>query len=63
MDANPTRRRSLQPVAVGAAEEVTNPLKPPTERVAFGDLATTQAVTCENADQASKRVMRKPTCP
>ena len=42
----PTRQLSLQPVAIGAAEEVTNPSKPLMERVAKGDSASRQAVTC-----------------
>ena len=36
---------SLQPVAVGAAVEVTILPKPSMERVALGDLASKQAVT------------------
>ena len=43
--ANPTRQLSLQPVAIGAVEEVTNLLKPSVQRVALGDLAKVQAVT------------------
>ena len=52
---------SLQPVAIGAIEEVTNRLKPSVQRVAIGNLASVQAVMRVNAEQASKRVMRKPT--
>ena len=36
---------SLQPVAIGAIEEVTNRLKPSTHTVALGDHASMQAVT------------------
>ncbi len=36
---------SLQPVAVGAAEEVTIPSKPLMERIALGDPASMQAET------------------
>ena len=43
--AKPTRQLSLQPVAIGAVEEVTNLLKPSVQRVALGDLAKVQAVT------------------
>ena len=45
MGAKPTRQLSLQPVAIGAVEEVTNLLKPSVQRVALGDLAKVQAVT------------------
>ena len=41
----PTRHRSLQPVAIGAAVEVTKLPKPSMERVALGDSASSQAVT------------------
>jgi len=34
--ATPTRQLSLQPVAIGAAVEVTKPSKPSKERVALG---------------------------
>ena len=61
--ANPTRQLSFQPVAIGAAVEVTKLLKPSVERVALGDSASAQAVTRVNAEQASKRVMREPTRP
>jgi hypothetical protein len=43
--ANPARQLSFQPVAVGATMEVTKSLKPSTQRVAFGGLASRQAVT------------------
>ncbi len=36
---------SFQPVAIGAAEEVTNPSKPLMERIALGDPASMQAET------------------
>ena len=36
---------SLQPVAIGAAVEVTKPSKPSMERIAIGDSASKQAVT------------------
>ena len=41
----PPGDESLQPVAVGAAEEVTNPSKPLMERIALGDSASMQAET------------------
>ena len=52
--ANPARQLSFQPAAVGAAMEATKSSKPSTQRVAFGDSASRQAVTCVNAEQASK---------
>jgi hypothetical protein len=36
---------SLQPVAIGAAEEVTSPSKPLMKRIALGDSANMQAET------------------
>ena len=36
---------SVQPVAVGTEEEVTNPSKPLMERIALGDSASMQAET------------------
>jgi hypothetical protein len=58
---NPTRRM-LQPEATGAVMEVTKWLKPSDKRVTkYGDSASVQAVTRVNADQASKRTMRRPT--
>ena len=54
--ANPTRQLSLQPVAIGAAVEVTIPPEPPVERVTTGDPASRQAVTRVNAEQASKKL-------
>jgi hypothetical protein len=52
---------SLQPVAIGAAVEVTKPSKPSMERIAFGDPASKQAVTRVNAEQASKHLTWMPT--
>jgi hypothetical protein len=57
----PTRQLSLQPVAIGAAVEVTTLPKPSMERVATGDPASRQAVTRVNAEQASKNLMWEPT--
>jgi predicted site-specific integrase-resolvase len=53
--------QSLQPVAIGAAVEVTKPPKPSMQRVASGDPASRQAVTRVNAEQASKRATWEPT--
>ena len=58
--ASPTRR-SLQPEAAGAAKEVTNWLKPSECVSRIGDSARVQAATRVNAEQASKRTMRRPT--
>src|SRR5258708_11504172 len=58
--ASPTRR-PLQPEATGAAKEVTNWLKPSESVSRIGDSASVQAVTRVNAEQASKRTMRRPT--
>src|SRR5207253_1757657 len=59
--ASPTRR-TLQPEATGAVMEVTKWLKPSDKRVTkYGDSASVQAVTRVNAEQASKRSMRRPT--
>src|SRR5437660_12218295 len=41
--------------------EVTKWLKPSMQRVTKGDLTSVQAVTGVNAEQASKRTMRRPT--
>jgi len=57
----PPGKGSLQPVAIGAAVEVTKLPKPSMERVASGDSASRRAVTGVNAEQASKRVMWEPT--
>src|SRR6202045_3669561 len=51
----------LQPEATGAATEVTNWLKPSECVSRLGDSASVQAVTRVNAEQASKRTMRRPT--
>jgi hypothetical protein len=51
--ANPARQLSFQPVAVGAAMEVTKSSEPSTQRVASGDSASGH-VKRVNADQASK---------
>src|SRR5690349_15012878 len=59
-DSRPASQ-SLQPVAIGAAVEVTKPPKPSMQRVASGDPASRQAVTRVNAEQASKRAMWEPT--
>src|SRR5258708_15264886 len=56
----PTRQR-LQPEATGAAMEVTKWLKPSDSASRIGDGASVQAVTRVNAEQASKRTMRRPT--
>ena len=58
--ASPTRR-PLQPEAAGAAKEVTNWLKPSECVSRIGDSASVQAVMRVNAEQASKRTMRRPT--
>src|ERR1700688_732377 len=55
-------RQPLQPEATGAIVEVTKRLKPSVKRVTiYGDSASVQAVTRVNAEQASKRTMRRPT--
>jgi hypothetical protein len=43
--------------------EVTKWLKPSMQRVTKGDLTSVQAVTRVNAEQTSKRPMRRPTHP
>src|SRR5260370_23411483 len=58
--ASPTRR-PLQPEAAGAAMEVTKWLKPSGCVSRIGDSARVQAATRVNAEQASKRTMRRPT--
>jgi hypothetical protein len=58
--ANPTRQM-LQPEATGAVMEVTKWLKPSDSESQIGDSASVQAVTRVNAEQASKRSMRRPT--
>jgi len=57
---NPTRQM-LQPEASGAVMEVTKWLKPSDSESQIGDSASVQAVTRVNAEQASKRSMRRPT--
>src|SRR5262249_11790056 len=56
----PPGKGSLQPVAIGAAVEVTILPKPSMQRVTNGDPASMQAVTRVNAEQASKMVTREP---
>ena len=58
--ASPTRQ-PLQPEATGAAMEVTKWLKPSDSASRIGDGASVQAETRVNAEQASKRTMRRPT--
>src|SRR5437879_10940499 len=58
--ANPTRQ-PLQPEATGAVMEETKWLKPSVSVSRIGDSASVQAVTRVNAEQASKRTMRRPT--
>ena len=57
----PPGKGLLQPVAIGAAVEVTRPPEPSMERVALGDSASKQAVTRVNVEQASKQAMWEPT--
>ena len=59
----PPGKGSLQPVAVGAAMEVTKSSKPSMNQDRISDSANRQAVTRVNAEQASKKVMREPTRP
>src|SRR5450759_3829159 len=58
--ASPTRQ-SLQPEAIGAVMEVTKWLKPSISVSRIGDSASVQAATRVNAEQSSKRTMRRPT--
>src|SRR5256885_16833446 len=58
--ARPTRQ-PLQPEATGAVMEETKWLKPSVSVSRIGDSASVQAVTRGNAEQASKRTMRRPT--
>jgi hypothetical protein len=58
--ASPTRQ-PLQPEATGAVMEATKWLKPSVSVSRIGDSASVQAVTRVNAEQASKRTMRRPT--
>jgi hypothetical protein len=50
-----------QPEAIGAVMEVTKWLKPSISVSRIGDSASVQAVTRVNAEQSSKRTMRRPT--
>src|SRR5256884_9984334 len=58
--ASPTRQ-SLQPEAIGAVVEVTKGLKPSISVSRIGDSASVQAATRVNAEQSSKRTMRRST--
>jgi hypothetical protein len=58
--ANPTRQ-PLQPEAIGAVMEVTKWLKPSISVSQIGDSASVQAATRMNAEQSSKRTMRRST--
>src|SRR5258707_3200954 len=58
--ASPTRQ-SLQPEAIGAVMEVTKWLKPSISVSRIGGSASVQAATRVNAEQASKRTMRRST--
>src|ERR1700688_1541831 len=60
--ASPTRQ-PLQPEAIGAVMEVTKWLKPSISVSRIGDSASVQAVTRVNAEQTSKRTMRRSTRP
>jgi hypothetical protein len=57
---SPTRQ-PLQPEATGAVMEETKWLKPSVSVSRIGERASVQAVTRVNAEQASKRTMRRPT--
>src|SRR5712672_95019 len=57
---SPTRQ-SLQPEAIGAVMEVTKWLKPSISVSRIGESASVQAATRVNAEQASKRTMRRST--
>jgi hypothetical protein len=54
-------RQSLQPEAIGAVMEVTKWLKPSISVSRIGDSASVQAATRVNAEQSSKRTMRRST--
>src|SRR5712664_2926800 len=58
--ANPIRQ-PLQPEAIGAVMEVTKWLKPSISVSQIGDSASVQAATRVNAEQSSKRTMRRST--
>src|SRR5260221_3783773 len=51
----------LQPEAIGAVMEVTKWLKPSISVSRIGDSASVQAATRVNAEQSSKRTMRRST--
>ena len=59
----PPGKGSLQPEAIGAAEEVTNLPEPLMEKGRRSDSASMWAVTRVNVEQASKSLMREPTRP
>jgi hypothetical protein len=52
-------RQPLQPEAIGAVMEVTKWLKPSISVSQIGDSASVQAATRVNAEQSSKRTMRR----
>src|SRR5258705_5712984 len=56
-----TTRQPLQPEAIGAVMEVTKWLKPSISASRIGDSASVQAATRVNAEQSSKRTMRRST--
>jgi hypothetical protein len=58
--ASPTPA-TLQPEAIGAVMEVTKRPKPSISVSQIGDSASVQAATRVNAEQASKRTMRRST--
>src|SRR5882724_10913158 len=58
--ASPTRQ-PLEPEAIGAVMEVTKWLKPSISASRIGDGASVQAATRVNAEQSSKRTMRRST--
>src|SRR6201997_5092958 len=58
--ASPTRQ-PLQPEAIGAVMEETKWLKPSISVSRIGDSASVQAATRVNAEQSSKRTMRRST--
>ena len=60
--ANPARQLSLQPVADGADDGGNDIARStPTTKGRVGGSATMRAATRVNAEQASKRVTRRPT--
>ena len=60
MGVSPTRQ-PLQPEANGAVMEVTKWLKPSISVSRIGDRASVQAAMRVNAEQSSKRTMRRST--